>query len=161
MMDSRTSAGNENKNCYMNVQLAKGRLPIEEGKEYTWLVEVKIRSWSGTSGAHIYARPSVGHATLDKLSDVGATTLQIEKGGTFRSIVTSKADFSSLTQDTRGYFYIPTGCYAEFDVRISLYEGKYQGSYKPYILTNDNIASNTQKIYYRNKQNGAPAAPTV
>lgn len=59
------------------------------------------------------------------------------------------------------------GSNAEFDMRISIYESlkvedtwyAYTGPYKPYVPVK--IITATQRIYYRNKINTAPPAPTA
>ena len=139
-LDSRTSAGNDgSRACYMNMHVAHPKIAdrVTEGGTYTWLVEVRNLTWVGASSADsLRVCPSVGNATLDVFSSVVKTfTADSAQYG----VVTAKTDFSVLTMDTRGYCYIPTGCYADFDLRISLYEGTYTGPYKPYVeqsLTN-------------------------
>lgn len=137
-LDARAESGNQNKNCYTNQWLAKDALKIKESTSYTWLVEVEVVEWNGVG--NVYARPSIGNSTLDKLGDFGTAT-NIKNGGMFRKAVMSKADFSALTQDTRGYFYCTAGCYIVFRARVSLYESPivndvavaYAGPYKPYV----------------------------
>ena len=135
-LDSRTSAGNDgSKNCYMNLMLAFGKLNVEEDKQYTWLCEVRNLTWEGASGKYLTVCPSIGNATFDKLSTANQTSMRTTTDADLRCQVTAKADFSMLagTCDTRGYAYIPTGCYADFWLRVSLYEGTYTGSFKPYV----------------------------
>ena len=135
-LDSRTSAGNDgSKNCYMNLILAFGKLNVEEGKQYTWLCEVRNLTWEGASGKYLTVCPSIGNATLDKLSTSNQTSMRTTTDADMRCQVTAKSDFSVLagTCDTRGYAYIPTGCYADFWLRVSLYEGTYTGGFKPYV----------------------------
>ena len=104
-------------------------MKVEPGKEYTWLIEIKNAT---ITGGVLRSRISTGDTTKDKLSDMGTGNV-LTTDGIIRTKVTAKADFSSLTQDTRGYFYVATGVYAEFDARISIYEGDYEGLYKPYV----------------------------
>lgn len=133
-MDSRTSAGNDGtRNCYMNMHVAHPKIAdkVSEGGTYTWLVEVRNFTWiSATSDDRLYVCPSIGHATLDVFS---AANKRFTVDSAQYGVVTAKSDFSALTRDTRGYCYIPTGCYADFYLRISLYEGEYDGPYKPYV----------------------------
>lgn len=129
-LDARTSAGNNGSSTnYFNIWLQKDALKVEEGKGYTWVVEIRNATITGKA---LHVRPSAGNATLDKLSDVG-TGKAISDDGVVYATVTAKSDFSSLTRDTRGYFYIETGGYADFDVRMALFEGEYEGPYKPYV----------------------------
>ena len=133
-LDSRTSAGNDgSKNCYMNMCVAHPKIAdkVTPSGKYTWLIEVKNLTWiSSGSDDVLHVHPSVNNATMDVFS---GTSTAITEDCTLWKVVVAKSDFSALTQDTRGYCYIPTGCYADFDLRVSLYEGEYEGPYKPYV----------------------------
>lgn len=135
--DSRTSAGNQNKNCFMNLYINYDKIRIKPSKKYTWLVEVENLTLDKTenpSGVLVVC-PSVGNATLDKLSSANVESMQITQNGSYRCVVTAKSNFDGLarTHDTRGYAYCNTGISADFWCRVSLYEGEYTGEYKPYI----------------------------
>lgn len=103
-------------------------MDVEEGKTYTWVIEIRNAT---VTGGVLRIRPSLGRANLDKLSDAGAGHTLTEDGMVY-AVVTAIDDFSSLTQDTRGYFYVTPGVYADFDARIGIFEGEYTGPYKPY-----------------------------
>ena len=132
-LDSRESAGNNGSSSnYMNMWVDAGKIQqaVKPGGTYTWMIEVKNLTWTGaTSSDKLHIRPSVNNGTQDVFGDCNMT---FDADGVQYGIVTARSDFSSLTQDTRGYCYIPTGCYADFDLRISLYEGNYSGPWKPY-----------------------------
>lgn len=99
----------------------------------------------------------MNNATLDVFNQPRSADvpngIRFSSEGSVHVGVIAKSDFSALTQDTRGYVTIPTGCFADFDLRISLYEGDYTGPYKPYSgsqlyasqaelkIANDNISS--------------------
>lgn len=134
-LDSRTSAGNDgSKNCYMNMHVAHPKIAdkVTAGGKYTWLIEVRnLTLIAGASGDALYVRPSVNNATLDVFNTCSKA---FTEDGAQWGVVTAKSDLSVLTtKDARGYCYIHTGCYADFDLRISLYEGEYEGPYKPYV----------------------------
>lgn len=133
-LDARTSAGNNGSvSCYMNMFLAKEALTkfVKPGGKYTWLIEVSDLSFvAADSSSKLHVIPSVNNATMDVFSTCDKA---FTASGSASGVVTAKSSFSSLTQDTRGYCYIPTGCYADFYLRISLYEGEYTGQYKPYV----------------------------
>ena len=132
-LDSRESAGNtDGKNCYMNFHLYGGVLRdiIKTNSPYTWLIEVSELTITGN--VSLYINPSVGDADQDVFSKV---TLKVTKDGVYYATVTSKTDYSVLLDDydTRGHAYLTTGGYADFHLRISLYEGAYTGQWKPYV----------------------------
>jgi hypothetical protein len=150
-LDSRTSAGNDgSKNCYMNMHVRKDKIlpSIKPDTSYTWLIEVRNMDFQGTG--KLYVRPSVGDAKLDIFAALNSQVGLFDSDGVAHANVRSKASFSALTQqDTRGYCYIPTGCYADFELRVSLYEGSYVGGYKPYSPTVGAVddAAKTAKNY--------------
>lgn len=134
-LDSRASAGNTNRTCYMNVHLAAGVLRnfVKPNGKYTWVVEIKDLTYVGSNG--LVVRPSIGDATLDVFSNV--SNKNITQDGIYYSVVTAKSDFSALQErDTRGFYYIPPECYADFYTRVSLFEGEYTGTWKPYVPVN-------------------------
>ena len=147
ILDSRASAGNENKSCYINTWVNRNQLgDITPGGTYTWLIEVRNLSITKDT---LRVRPSMGHDTLDIFSAVPVNTTdsgcEFSEDGVKWIQVTAKSDLSNVTCDTRGYIYVITDVYAEADVRVSLYEGEYSGPYKPYIERLENITeiSNT------------------
>jgi hypothetical protein len=134
IIDSRPSAGNENKSAYINTWVKLGKLAdIVPGDTYTWLAEVRNMTWIGaTDNDKLTVYPSGGNATRDKLSTANVAAMKTNTDAVMKTMVVAKDDLTIITQDTRGSMVIPTGCYAEFDVRVSLYEGEYTGPYKPF-----------------------------
>lgn len=150
IIDSRSSAGNQNKNAYINTWVKLGKLAdIVPGGTYTWLAEVRNMTWVGASDvSRLTVCPSLGRDTMDKLSTSNVAAMKTNTDAVMRTKVVAKNDFSGVTQDTRGYMFIPTGCYAEFDVRVSLYEGEYAGPYKPFsdASLSSKVATNETRI---------------
>lgn len=150
IIDSRSSAGNQNKNAYINTWVKLGKLAdIVPGGTYTWLAEVRNMTWVGASDeSMLTVCPSIGRATLDKLSTSNVAAMRTNTDAVMRTMVVANDDLSEVTQDTRGYMFIPTGCYAEFDVRVSLYAGEYAGPYKPFsdASLSSKVATNETRI---------------
>ena len=135
IIDSRPSAGNvQNKSAFINTWVNLGKLAdIVPGGIYTWLAEVRNMTWIGaTDESRLTVSPSGSDATRDKLSTANVTAMKTTTDAVMRTTVVAKNDLSVVTRDTRGFMYVPTGCYAEFDVRVSLYAGEYTGPYKPF-----------------------------
>ena len=135
ILDSRASAGNENKSCYINTWVNRNQLDkITPGGTYTWLIEVRNLNISKST---LRVRPSIGNDTLDIFSAVPVNTTdsgcEFSEDGVKRIQVTAKSDLSNVTHGTCGYIYVITDVYVEADVRVSLYEGEYSGPYKPYV----------------------------
>lgn len=133
VMDSRESAGNDGSSgLYMNMHVKKGYLQryVRPAGVYTWLIEVKNLNFIPKNATDVLQiSPSIGNTTMDVLGEARYYTTE---NGEKRMRVIAKTGFSSLSRDSRGYCYIKQGCFAEFDLRVSLYEGVYDGPYKPY-----------------------------
>lgn len=147
ILDSRASAGNENKSCYINTWVNRNQLDkITPGGTYTWLIEVRNLNISKST---LRVRPSIGNDTLDIFSAVPVNTTdsgcEFSEDGVKWIQVTAKSDLSNVTHGTCGYIYVITDVYVEADVRVSLYEGEYSGPYKPYVERLESITeiSNT------------------
>ena len=118
------------------------------GKTYTLLVEIKNSDTSNAAECGINIIAPEGSATqlFADGGDHGPGTLV---DGTYQ------ITFPALVADAypgglnNGYVFVDKGSKVDFDLRLSLYEGDYNGAYKPYALPC------TPTIYY------ALATPTT
>lgn len=143
---------------------------VEAGKVYTILTEIRNNNSSGSSQTDMYLQQiannqfwgDINGATID--DDYVTTTTNISLrtcGETYVRYSYRIADTEHLTTDPvelfRYNFRLPAGSKFDFDFRQSVYEGIYDGPYKPYVgsqlyasqaelkVTNDEISSKVSK----------------
>lgn len=111
---------------------------IEEGAAYTLLVELRNVSVVGGEGL-VALRPHLaGTSTQLPGSNSGANSINlrnVEGSGTFYIPCVAADDFTDKTRMLYSYVHHTAGANVSFDIRVSLYEGDYKGTYKPYVDT--------------------------
>ena len=128
-MDSDFRRGETN--CYNNIctVLNPHLKPMEH---YTFLIE--IRNCRFDAGDSFLVWP-VTMAELDERNDqfYNAAEAIVTGDGSYRIYAQALADFGESTRMTDGYIYVNQDTSVSFDIRISLYEGNYDGDYIPYV----------------------------
>ena len=114
---------------YAFVHPMAGVIPVVEG---TLLIEVKnmVISTSNVNSLWYNAGSTSGSAIPEMCNKTG--TKAVGANGTYYHKMTPTGN-SNPTRWARSWFGLLAGYYAEFDVRLSYYEGDYDGPYKPYI----------------------------
>ena len=112
-------------------------------------VTVNPRLWANFSDANSRSQ-AAGDAVCYFMED-----------GSYRIAMTD-LDHPSATYFSRGWFAIGAGATAEFDARISVYEGEYDGAFKPYVTSQDELGrSYVETAKYTVDQTGVQAALTA
>lgn len=94
----------------------------------TILVELRNISWTGTTAPKIYCPYSPGTTIINAANfNIASNTTQTER---FKLTTKVGNNYSELF---RGIIRLSANSFAQFDIRISLYEGDYNGPYKPYV----------------------------
>lgn len=105
--------------------------PVElTGEDCACLIEVKNMSTTASS-TQLWA--NFAESTLSGLAPMLANksdTCRFNTNGTHRH--TLKVNNASGGMMTNSWFGVAKGVKAEFDVRISIYQGSYDGSFQPY-----------------------------
>ena len=96
--------------------------------------EVRIRNCRFDAGDSFLVWP-VTMAELDERNDqfYNAAEAIVTGDGSYRIYAQALADFGESTRMTDGYIYVNQDTSVSFDIRISLYEGNYDGDYIPYV----------------------------
>lgn len=124
-----------------------GRVPsIVAGNPYTILVEIRNNAPTGTGTHDSYVQAIsnnqfYGNTTGDVIDadhTTTSTTIPLaSRGESFEIRSYRLADVTHLTDESGWVFTYAVrtavGCTNSFDIRMSLYEGIYDGPYKPYI----------------------------
>ena len=101
---------------------------LKEGQDYTLLVEIKNATSTGDYGKFRLLNPAevqLGTGTdFATLSD-----------GRFVIPITAKSDFSACTRLIALRYHQQANCTTSFRIRISLFEGAYDGEWMPYRPT--------------------------
>ena len=131
--DTRAESGNANKTGYQNFWLKPNAIVpfIKPNTVYTLLIEVK--ELVGSNIGYIFATNGSTHGLLNAFTN--DYEHRIYQNGTYYSTLTSKTaeELAQLTRGNRGYIFLEAERCSECRIRISLYEGYYAGSYKPYV----------------------------
>ncbi len=94
----------------------------------TILVELRNISWTGATAPKIYCPYSPETTIINAANfNIASNTTQTER---FKLTTKVGNNYSELF---RGIIRLSANSFAQFDIRISLYEGDYNGPYKPYV----------------------------
>ena len=99
---------------------------LKNGASYTFLVEIANATISGDVK---FSPNGSSGSTVAYLNNV--TAFSIANNSTYYKSTTAKSDFSGCNRFTRSYFNVPAGGSISLDLRISIYEGVYDGPYTP------------------------------
>lgn len=100
---------------------------IKPSTTYTMLVEFDEVTYTGTGNVGIL----VSSQTASQIP--AKAYYKTDLAGAQRYVFTTESDLSKKTMLCRMYFSIPANCTLACKIRISLFEGEYQGLYKPYV----------------------------
>ena len=124
---------------------------LKPSTKYTFLAEV--RNWNVRQASECGLSVVTNNATSTRNDQFasGTSSKAFTGNGEYRYSATTLASFSGCTGESDGFVYVNAGGSYAFDLRISLYEGDYNGPYKPYVTDYDSVVS-LSKDYANYKQ---------
>ena len=119
-----------NTTCYNNL-LTQFNPSLTPLTDYTFLIEVRNCQFQAGNSFCVWP---VTMAELDERVDqfYNAPEAVVTGDGEWRIVAKTLEDFVDATRMTDGYIYVGNKTAVSFDMRISVYEGDYDGPYAPY-----------------------------
>lgn len=125
-------------NAYINMR-EQAIDALKPSTVYTAMLEVRNYSGSGTTSWVVPHRTASGQVS----SFAVEKRVAINKDGVYRLEITSLSDLSNVNEGCSAYIQINAGARISLECRMSLYEGEYDGPWKPYsgsqLYTTDGI----------------------